>query len=71
MPQRGCHVDGLTAALMRLMRPVNVSGGAFHAPYGAPTAGPPPYQPYAVVPDVVYGLGTNETYALRSTRWRF
>jgi Pyridoxamine 5'-phosphate oxidase len=51
--------------------PVTVRGGAFHAPYGAPTAGPPPYQPYAVVPDVILGLGTNETYALRSTRWRF
>jgi Pyridoxamine 5'-phosphate oxidase len=51
--------------------PVTVRNGAFHAPFGAPTAGPPPYQPYALVPEVVLGLGTNETYAMRSTRWRF
>jgi hypothetical protein len=51
--------------------PVTVRDGAFHAPYGAPTAGPPPYQPYALTPDVILGLGKNETYALRSTRWRF
>jgi Pyridoxamine 5'-phosphate oxidase len=51
--------------------PVIVRDGAFHAPYGAPTAGPPPYQPYALTPEVILGLGTNETYALRSTRWRF
>jgi Pyridoxamine 5'-phosphate oxidase len=51
--------------------PVTVRNGAFHAPFGAPTAGPPPYQPYALAPDVIYGLGTTETYALRSTRWRF
>lgn len=30
--------------------PVTVRYGAFHAPYGAPTAGLPPYQPYALVP---------------------
>lgn len=51
--------------------PVTVREGAFHAPFGAPTAGPPPYQAYALTPDVIYGLGTNERYALRSTRWRF
>jgi hypothetical protein len=51
--------------------PVSVRGGAFHAPFGAPTAGPPPYQPYAIVPEVVYGLGLNEANALLSTRWRF
>jgi pyridoxine/pyridoxamine 5'-phosphate oxidase len=51
--------------------PVTVRAGAFHAPFGAPTAGPPPYQPYALTPEVIYGLGTTETYNLRSTRWRF
>ena len=51
--------------------PVTVRDGAFHAPFGAPTAGPPPYQPYALTPDVIFGLGTNETFAMRSTRWRF
>lgn len=51
--------------------PVTVRDGAFDAPYGAPSAGPPPYQPYAVTPTVVFGLGTNENFAPRSTRWRF
>lgn len=51
--------------------PVTLQDGAFDAPYGAPTAGPPPYQPYVVNPVVVYGLGTNEHFAPRSTRWRF
>lgn len=45
--------------------------GAFDAPYGAPAAGPPPYRPYAVAPTVVFGLGTDESHAPRSTRWRF
>lgn len=51
--------------------PVTVQDGAFDAPYGAPSAGPPPYRPYAVTPRVVYGLGTNDHFAPRSTRWRF
>jgi Pyridoxamine 5'-phosphate oxidase len=51
--------------------PVTVADDVFDAPYGAPAAGPPPYQPYAVTPRTVYGFGTNERYAPRSTRWRF
>lgn len=51
--------------------PVTVQDGAFNAPYGAPAAGPPPYRPYALIPKVVYGMGTNEEFAPRSTRWRF
>ena len=30
--------------------PVVVEGGAFQAPYGAPTAGPPPYLVYEAFP---------------------
>lgn len=45
--------------------------GAFDAPYGAPTAGPPPYHVYAVAPTVVYGFGTDDEHAPRSTRWQF
>ena len=37
----------------------------------APTAGPPPYLPYAITPETVYGIGTDEEFATRSTRWRF
>jgi Pyridoxamine 5'-phosphate oxidase len=51
--------------------PVTVTAAAFDAPFGAPAAGPPPYQPYAVTPRTVYGFGTDEHYAPRSTRWRF
>lgn len=51
--------------------PVTITDGGFDAPYGAPAAGPPPYQPYAVTPTTVYAFGTNELYAPRSTRWRF
>lgn len=51
--------------------PPTVADGAFDAPYGAPTAGPPPYEIYAITPTVVYGFGTDEEHAPRSTRWRF
>lgn len=51
--------------------PPVVVDGAFDAPYGAPTAGPPPYEVYEVTPTVVYGLGTDEEHAPRSTRWTF
>jgi nitroimidazol reductase NimA-like FMN-containing flavoprotein (pyridoxamine 5'-phosphate oxidase superfamily) len=51
--------------------PATVKDEAFDAPYGAPTAGPPPYEVYEVRPSVVYGFGTNEEYAPRSTRWLF
>ena len=51
--------------------PVTVVDGDFDAPYGAPSAGPPPYEPYAITPTTVYGLGTDERFAPSSTRWRF
>jgi nitroimidazol reductase NimA-like FMN-containing flavoprotein (pyridoxamine 5'-phosphate oxidase superfamily) len=50
---------------------VEIRDGAFDAPYGAPTASAPPYYVYRLQPQVVFGLGTNETFAPRSTRWRF
>ena len=51
--------------------PLTVQDGALYAPFGAPAAGPPPYRPYAVTPDVIFAMGTDETLAPRSTRWRF
>ncbi len=48
---------------------VRIVDGAFDANYGAPTAGPPPYDVYALRPARVYGFGTNETWS--PTRWRF
>ena len=37
---------------------VTVTEGGFDAPYGAPTAGPPPYQPFEITPATVFGFGT-------------
>jgi nitroimidazol reductase NimA-like FMN-containing flavoprotein (pyridoxamine 5'-phosphate oxidase superfamily) len=51
--------------------PVTVREGAFDAEYGAPAAGPPPYEVYEVTPSVVFGFGTDETLAPRTTRWQF
>lgn len=48
-----------------------VVDGAFDAPYGAPTAGPPPYHVYEVTASVVFGFGTDDEHAPRSTRWGF
>ena len=48
---------------------VTVSNGVFYADYGAPTAGPPPYEVYEVTPTTVFGFGTDETFS--PTRWRF
>jgi hypothetical protein len=51
--------------------PVTVVNGAFDAPYGAPTAGPPPYRPYAITPVTVFGFVIGEATGPRHTRWRF
>ena len=44
-------------------------GDALDAPYGAPTAGPPPYHAYRIEPRTVHAFGTGEGLAERSTRW--
>lgn len=51
--------------------PVAVTGNAFHAPYGAPTAGHPPYRVYELTPTVAYAFGTASNLGERSTRFRF
>ena len=43
--------------------------GAYDAEYGAPSAGPPPYELYEIRPSVAYGLATDEPYG--ATRWRW
>jgi hypothetical protein len=50
---------------------VTVAGGKFDAPYGAPTAGPPPYQPYEIRPTAVFGFVNDSSLGPSSTRWRF
>ena len=47
------------------------ASGALKAPYGAPTAGPPPYEAYRVEPRTVHAIATSETLNGRSTRWDF
>jgi hypothetical protein len=51
--------------------PVTVVHGAYDAPYGAPTAGPPPYELYRITPSVVFAFGTDDDLGPRSTRFRF
>jgi hypothetical protein len=48
---------------------VTVRDASFDADYGAPTAGPPPYEAYEVTPTKAFGFGTDETFS--PTRWRF
>jgi nitroimidazol reductase NimA-like FMN-containing flavoprotein (pyridoxamine 5'-phosphate oxidase superfamily) len=49
--------------------PVTVRDGAFYGD-GAPTAGPPPYDVYEVVPTTAFGFPTEEE-TFSPTRWRF
>jgi Pyridoxamine 5'-phosphate oxidase len=51
--------------------PVTVTDTAFDAPYGAPTAGPPPYMPFEITPAAVFGFGTADEFAGRATRFAF
>jgi nitroimidazol reductase NimA-like FMN-containing flavoprotein (pyridoxamine 5'-phosphate oxidase superfamily) len=51
--------------------PPTVQGDAFTAPYGAPTAGLPPYLVYEIKPTVVFGFGTSDELGPRTTRYRF
>jgi hypothetical protein len=49
--------------------PASVADGAFTAPYSAPSAGPPPWDLYAIAPVTAYAVATKEPYG--ATRWRF
>ena len=49
--------------------PAEVSGDAFVAPYSAPSAGPPPWFLYEIVPVTVFGVATTEPGG--AMRWRF
>ena len=49
--------------------PARASGGAITAEYSAPSAGPPPWDLYAVTPTTAYGVATAKPYG--ATRWRF
>jgi pyridoxamine 5'-phosphate oxidase-like protein len=46
-----------------------VAGGAFTAPFSAPSAGPPPWQLYRFTFHTAFGVATAEPHG--ATRWRF
>lgn len=49
--------------------PVEVEGDTFTAPYSAPSAGPPPWHLFRIVPRRAFGITTAEPYG--ATRWRW
>ena len=49
--------------------PATVKDGALTAEFSAPSAGPPPWDLYAVTPTTAFGVATAEPYG--ATRWRF
>jgi hypothetical protein len=62
-------LERLAALYNRLGWVPKVEGGAFTAPYSAPSAGPPPWDLYAATPVTIIGVATAEPYG--ATRWRF
>jgi hypothetical protein len=67
------HLERIAEAYRRKYGwPVTVTpDGALDAPFGAPAAGPPPYQVHAFEPVTVWAFGTDDRYATHSTRWNF
>jgi uncharacterized pyridoxamine 5'-phosphate oxidase family protein len=51
--------------------PLTAREDGFYAPFAAPAAGPPPYQPYVITPQVIFGMGTSAALAPLSTRYQF
>ena len=49
--------------------PASARDGALWAEYSAPSAGPPPWHLYRLVPDTIYAFGASEPYG--ATRYRF
>lgn len=51
--------------------PLEIRDGEAYAPFAAPAAGPPPFRPYAVTPEVVYGMGVTDELAPKTTKYTF
>jgi hypothetical protein len=51
--------------------PADIADDALTAPYGAPTAGPPPYEAFRIEPTTVHAIGTDTPFTGRSTKWNF
>jgi hypothetical protein len=56
------ELQAVAAAFAAEGWPARVSGDALTAEFSAPSAGPPPWHAYRVVPARVYALGTTEPY---------
>ncbi|MFS1302053.1 pyridoxamine 5'-phosphate oxidase family protein [Streptosporangium longisporum] len=63
------RLHGIAAAYAAQGWEPSVRDGALYAEYSAPSAGPPPWYVYEVVPDKVFALGTAAPYG--ATRWNF
>ena len=48
--------------------PAHVENGALTAEFSAPSAGPPPWELYALTPSVVYAVATQKPFG--ATRWK-
>lgn len=51
--------------------PADIADDALTAPYGAPTAGAPPYGAFRIDPTTVHAIGTDTPFTGRSTKWTF
>jgi hypothetical protein len=51
--------------------PVTVADDAMNAPFGAPTAGPPPYAVFRIEPTRAYAMGITDDTNYLSTRYLF
>ena len=49
--------------------PASAKDGAITAEYSAPSAGPPPWELYEMMPKTAFGVATKEPHG--ATRWRF
>jgi pyridoxine/pyridoxamine 5'-phosphate oxidase len=49
--------------------PATAQDGALTAEYSAPSAGPPPWELYEMIPKTAFGVATQEPFG--ATRWRF
>jgi len=51
--------------------PLEIRDGEAYAPFAAPAAGPPPFRPYAVTPDVVYAMGVTDELGPKTAKYTF
>lgn len=62
-------LQSVAARFAALGWPATASGDVITAPYSAPSAGPAPWNLYALIPLVAFGVATSEPHG--ATRWRF